>query len=205
MQEYREGLLLCCGECQDTSWFTCLTGDLKISLITNNCLIFRGYKFFFGAGQNVVRFPDRMQAMNQQSGGQVIARFPCDLGDPWYDWQGVSHQAPVRPANLQHAQLMFEVQVNSARMFCTAHRGGVERSFAKDWAKQIMGSRYAIPHQYLESYGKPPTPNVSKMYVITMVNMAVDVSRCGVGHTLVKNPNVQNLLCRSLFLCRIEF
>lgn len=117
-----------------------------------------------------------MTTIQQQTGGRVIARFPCDPGEPWYDWQGVSHPAPLRPLNLQHIRLPFEVELNCGRMFCTSHRGCVERAFLQDWAKKILGSLKPIPHQYLEQYNKQPTPQVSQLYVLLMVNMAVDVS-----------------------------
>ena len=60
-------------------------------------------------------------------------------------------------------------------MFTTSHRGVIERSFSKDWATRILGGRSQIPAQYLESYGKPPTPNVPKIYTFIMVDMAIKV------------------------------
>ena len=119
-----------------------------------------------------------MLAMEQQSGGRVIARFPTDPADDWFDRDGVRHPTPVRPANLQHLRLPFEVQLNSGRMFCTSHRGVVERNFGKsDWSKRILGSRGQIPHQYLENYGRQPTPQVPLIYVLLMVNMAIEVKQ----------------------------
>lgn len=116
-----------------------------------------------------------MNAMQQQSGGRVIARFPSDPGEHWFDNLGVRHPAPVAPANLQHVGLPFEVQLNSGRMFCTSHRGCSERGFGKDWDKKLLGSSSQIAHQYLENYGKQPTPQVPKIFVFLMVDMAVEV------------------------------
>ena len=137
----------------------------------SNC---RGFKFNFGAG-NAIRFPDRMLAMEQQTGGRVIARFPPDHREDWFDARGIRHPAPVPPANLQNTRLPFEVQLNSGRMFCTSHRGVIERSFQHSWANTILGSRSPIPHQYLENWGRQPTPQVPRIYVLLMVDMAVEV------------------------------
>ena len=52
-------------------------------------------------------------------------------------------------------------------------RGGSERAFAPDREWQIMGSRYQIPYQYMLPYGKGPTPNVPKFFVIACVHFAI--------------------------------
>ena len=154
------------------AWLFLLTKLYNLILKFTNC---RGYKFNFGGG-NVTRFPDRMLLMEQQSGGRVIARFPLGHGDDWFDGLGHRHAAPVPPANLQHLRLPFEVQLNSSRMFVTAHRGPIERSFGKgDWAKSSLGSRSQIPHQYLANWGFQPTPQVPFIYVLLMVDMAIEV------------------------------
>ena len=48
-------------------------------------------------------------------------------------------------------------------------RGIVERAFLNDWRFRILGTRYAIQHQYLESCNFGPNPNASKIYVISSV------------------------------------
>ena len=136
---------------------------------------FRGFMFNFGAGF-AIRFPDKLRLIEQQSSGRVTARFPCKLGDDWYDSHGTRHPAPVPPANLQNTRLPFEVQLNSGRIYCTAHRGVIERSFGKDdWSKKLLGGREQIPHQYLERWGRPPTPEVPVIHVLLMVDMAIEV------------------------------
>ena len=136
----------------------------------------RGFKRFFGRGAGL-SFPAKLHNIEQQTGGRVIARFPCDIGEDWYDEIGNRQPTPVPSPNLGNVLLPMEVLLNSSRMFCTSHRGCSERGFASDWIARILGSRDAIPHQYLQPYGKPPTPEVMRMYVLLMVHMAYQVHR----------------------------
>lgn len=117
-----------------------------------------------------------MRIIEQQSSGRVRAHFPAGPRSDWFDARGTRHPPPVPPPNLQNTGLPFEVQLNSGRIHCTAHRGGIERSFGKDdWSKPLLGSRGQIPHQYLNSWGKPPTPQVPVIYVLLMADMAIEV------------------------------
>ena len=70
-------------------------------------------------------------------------------------------------------QMMFEVQLNASRMFNTAHRGNSERGFAADWQYQILGSRYQIPRQYMEPYGKNPTPQLPMIHILIAAHFAI--------------------------------
>lgn len=82
----------------------------------------RGFKRFFGAGVGLP-FPARLQLIEQQTGGRVTFRMPADAGENWYDRAGVPHHPPTPPVNLQHLfSLLFEVQLNSSRLFVTSHR-----------------------------------------------------------------------------------
>lgn len=71
----------------------------------------------------------------------MIFLFPWDAGEDWIDWQGVSHPPPIAPPNFQHFRFLFEVQLNSSRIFNTSHRGAAERGFILDWQNKILGSR----------------------------------------------------------------
>ena len=136
--------------------------------------VIRGFKYFIGGARQAVHFPAKMRTMEQQSGGRGLARFPADPGDSWYDWEGVEHPAPVPPPNVPF-RFLYEVQLNSGRINCTAHRGSIERSFAEDYHTKIISGRNPVPHQYLEPYGKAPTPHVPRIYVLLLVNMAIAV------------------------------
>ena len=82
-------------------------------------LIFRGFKHNFGH-RPARTFLQKMDTIEQNTGGRVIYRIPIDAADNWYDWQGVSHPRPlVAPGN---DNLLLEVQLNSSRVFVTSHR-----------------------------------------------------------------------------------
>lgn len=55
----------------------------------------------------------------------------------------------------------------------TSHRGCSERGFCIDWQWQILGGRYEIPRQYLENYGKEPTPKLPLIHVLIAVHFAI--------------------------------
>ena len=133
--------------------------------------------YFIGGAANAIHLPAKLRHIEQQTGGRVIARFPAEQNKDWFDENGQRHPAPVKPQNLHHVNLPYEVQLNSGRMFCTAHRGASERKFGRDWGQRILGGRGQIPHQYLGSYGHQPTPNVSIIYVLLMVNMVIQVRK----------------------------
>ena len=171
--------------------------------------MFRGYKRFFGRGRRQT-FIDRLWQINALTGGRVIFRFPSDVGDDWYginileffcksilntryDLQGIAHPPPVSPPNLQHVHMMFEVQLNSSRMFNTAHRGTSERSFARDWQYQILGSRHQIPRQYLDPYGKNPTPNLPLIHVLIAAHFAIQDEFCTPSVEIDNMPNGTSL------------
>ena len=52
-------------------------------------------------------------------------------------------------------------------------RGVVERAFNNDWKFKILGSRSAIPHQHLEACNFGPNPNVSNIYIVATVLVAL--------------------------------
>ena len=160
-------------------------------------LAYRGFKKMFGRGNPLNSFVTKMNTLEQQTGGRVIARFPADLGEGWFDKKGVKHPVPVPPANLQHLNLLWEVQLNSSRLFDTSHRGASERGFGKDWDTRILGVRTAVPSQYLERYGKQPTPDVPKLHVFMMVDMAVKVCDLSVSSGLNMFNNVLGRVCYS--------
>ena len=82
----------------------------------------RGYKFFFPIGAGVVSFPAWCNDIEQQNNGRVIARFPLDPGDDWYDEVGIPHPPPDKPPYMQAINLMHEVVANSSRLFNLSHR-----------------------------------------------------------------------------------
>ena len=130
-------------------------------------LLDKGFKQYFGIHQS---FLDALTALEVRVGGRVKHFLPADPGDDWFDRIGQSHPPPITPPNLDRGKLLWEVQANSTRVFCTAHRWLAEANFARDWGCKMTGSRGEIPQQLLEPYGNPPTPQVPKIFVINAVH-----------------------------------
>jgi hypothetical protein len=127
----------------------------------------KGFKQYFG---NLLSFLDALTALEVGVGGRVRHFLPADSGDDWYDRIGQSHPPPVTPPNLDRGKLLWEVQANSTRAFCTAHRWVAEANFGRDWGCKMTGSRGEIPQQLLEPYNKRPTPQVPQIYVVNAVH-----------------------------------
>ena len=126
----------------------------------------KGFKQYFG---NQRSFLDELTTLEAGLGGRVRHFSPADAGDDWFDRVGVPHPVPVTP--LERGKLLFDLQANSTRAFCTGHRWPVELSNGRDWGTcKMSGSRGEIPQQLLEPYGKPPTPQVPKIYVVNAVH-----------------------------------
>ena len=127
----------------------------------------KGFKQYFG---NQVSFLDTLTAIEVGTGGRVKHFVPSDTNDDWYDRVGQSHPPPVTPPNLDRGALLWDVQANSTRAFCTAHRWTAEANFGRDFGCKMTGSRGEIPQQLLDPYGKQPTPQVPKIYVVNAVH-----------------------------------
>ena len=98
---------------------TCLTGCLIARIKNIIFTLFRGFKRFFGRGQGLT-FEQKLQQIEQGTGGRVIHRMPSDVNDDWFDGVGVPHPRPVTPPNMDN--LLLEVQLNSTRVYVTSHR-----------------------------------------------------------------------------------
>ena len=127
----------------------------------------KGFKQYFG---NNLSFLDALTAIEVGVGGRVKHFLPSDPNDDWFDRIGQSHPPPLTPPNMDRGKLLWEVQANSTRCFCTAHRWPVEANFGRDWGVEMTGSRGEIPQQLLEPCNTPPTPQVPKIYKINAVH-----------------------------------
>ena len=125
----------------------------------------KGFKQYLG---NNPSFLDALTALEAGVGGRVRHFLPADSGDDWHDRLGQAHPAPVTP--ILRGKLLWDVQANSTRIFCTAHRWVAEANFGRGWGWKMTGSREEIPQQLLEPYQKQPTPQVPKIYVINAVH-----------------------------------
>ena len=70
-------------------------------------------------------------------------------------------------------------------MFVTSCRGAVEQSMLADWRFQINGIRSVIPHQLLDSWGRPPTPQVYFIQVAFLLSSTAPISPKNTEHSLV--------------------
>ena len=111
-----------------------------------------------------------LTGIEARNGGRTRHLAPADSGDDWIDSLGQHHPPPISPPNVDGGKLLWEVQANSTRAYVTSHRWVAEANFARDWANKMTGGREEVPQQLLESYGKPPTPQVSKIYVVNSVH-----------------------------------
>ena len=91
-------------------------------------LVDKGFKQYFG---NQRSFLDELTTLEAGLGGRVRHFSPADAGDDWFDRVGVPHPVPVTP--LERGKLLFDLQANSTRAFCTGHRWPVELSNGRDW------------------------------------------------------------------------
>ena len=127
----------------------------------------KGFKQYFG---NNLSFLDALTALEVGVGGRVRHFLPSDSGDDWHDRIGQSHPHPANPPNMDRGQLLFEVQANSSRVFCTAHRWVAEANFGRGWGCKMTGGRGEIPQQLLRPYAKQPTPQVPQIFVVNAVH-----------------------------------
>ena len=128
----------------------------------------KGFKRYLG--NNNVSFMDLLTNIETQTGGRVRHFFPSDMGDDWHDPDGQAHPPPPTPPNLDRGKLLFEVQANSTRAFCTSHRWVAEGSNLRDWQWKGTGTRAEIPQQLLQPYNEPPTPQVPQIFVVNSVH-----------------------------------
>jgi len=131
----------------------------------------KGFKHYIGPNNQT--FFDIVAGIQARTGGRVRFLVPLDLKDAWYDATGQQHPAPIRPPNVDEANLLWEVQANSTRTHVTAHRWVAEANFSRDWANKMTGGREEIPQQLLDSYGKPPTPQVPRIFVVNSVHQQI--------------------------------
>ena len=180
--------------------FTEALGGLPGFLLIN--LFDKGFKQYFGNNQS---FLDILTAMEVASGGRVRHFLPADSGDDWYDQIGQAHAAPPVPPNMDRGKLLWEKQANSTRAFCTAHRWAAEANFGRDWGCKMTGCRGEIPQQLLEVYGKQPTPQVPKIYVVNAVHhqLVADFATPA-AETYLLPPNVSHADIGRLMIDRLE-
>ena len=129
-------------------------------------LLDKGYKQYFGNQQS---FLDILTGYENELGGRVGHHLPTDPSDPWVDQIGHAHPPPLTPPNIDRGNLLWEVQANSSRTMVTSLRWVAEANFMKDWAYIMTGGRGDIPQQLLDSYGKQPTPQVLKIFVVNAI------------------------------------
>ena len=126
----------------------------------------KGFKQYFG---NLASFLDALTAIEVGVGGRVRHFLPADSGEDWFDRIGQSHPPPLTPPNMDRGRLLWEVQANCTRAFCTAHRWAVEACFGRDFGVKMTGIRGEIPQQLLDPCNHPPTPQVPKIFVVNAV------------------------------------
>jgi hypothetical protein len=131
----------------------------------------RGFKRYLGAGgPSFFAFLDQVGII---TGGRVRYYCPLDANDRYHDSLGQSFAPPQAPPGVVRGRLLYEVQANASRAFCTMHRSCVEGAFARDWAWSLTAARTAAPQQYLQVYGEQPTPQLPLLAVIQYVHSAL--------------------------------
>ena len=112
----------------------------------------------------------KVGAIEANVNGRVRHVLPSDANDSWVDNRGFRHPVPQTPANIDRGKLLWDVQASSRRAFVTAHRWVAEANFGRDFGVKMIGSKEEVPQQLLEPFGKPPTPQVSKFFVLNAIN-----------------------------------
>ena len=127
----------------------------------------KGFKYYLGG--NMQTFFAILSVIEAAAGGRVRHCVPCDPNDPWLDQLGQAQPVPIAAPGTNRGNLLFDVQANSTRVYVTAHRWVAEANFGRDFGSKMTGSREEIPTQLLEPFGKEPTPQVSKIFVVNSI------------------------------------
>ena len=129
----------------------------------------KGFVQYIHAGQNR-SYLEVAEDIGRQVGGRVVHYVPNGPNDDCFDARGNRQAPPPTAPNTDRGKLLWEVQANHTRTHVTAHRWTIEANFGREFGVKMTGIREEIPQQLLDSYGKPPTPHVPKIFAVNAVH-----------------------------------